>query len=258
MIGLALLATGLVAGLLGALLGLGGGVFLVPALTLLFGLPIRVAVGTSLMGVIATSAGVAAVAPRGRGADVTLALRLELVTAAGAIAGGLAAGLISGPALNMLFGLIALLTGGYVLSKARQSGGGGVSERLFAQDYRIRNWPAGMVLSSVAGVLSGLLGLGCGFIKVPVMYAVMGVPLGIATATSNFMVGITAAASVFVYYGRGNIHPMVVIPTVIGVFSGAMGGVYILPHLRVSWIRMALVGLLALLGVQMFVNGLRG
>ena len=108
----------------------------------------------------------------------------------------------------------------------------------------------------MAGMISGLLGVGGGFIKVPVMYGVMEVPLGIATATSNFMVGITAAASVFVYYGRGDIHPLVVVPTALGVFIGAMLGVYVLSRLRVTWLRTALIGLLVLMGGQMLIQTL--
>jgi uncharacterized membrane protein YfcA len=253
---LALMATGLLAGILGALLGLGGGIFLVPALTLLFHLPIRVAVGTSLVGVIATSAGVAAVAPRGRGADVGLALRLEVVTAAGAITGGLLAGLVSARALSILFACVVFLTAGYLFYKARDQRKNRLPERLFHQDYRPHHWPVGLSVASLAGMVSGLLGVGGGFIKVPVMYAIMEVPLGVATATSNFMVGITAAASVFVYYGRGDIHPLVVIPTALGVFVGAMLGVYVLLRLRVTWVRTALIGLLLLMGVQMLLQGL--
>jgi uncharacterized membrane protein YfcA len=256
LIALALLATGTVAGILGALLGLGGGIFLVPALTLLFRLPIHTAVGTSLVGVIATSAGVASIAPRGRGADVSLALRLEVLTAAGAIAGGLLAGLVSAQALGIVFALVVFATAGYLLYKARHRAESTASERLFFQGYHLRHWPAGLAVSSLAGVISGLLGVGGGFIKVPVMYAIMGAPLGVATATSNFMVGITAAASVFVYYGRGDIHPLVVIPTALGVFSGAMLGVYILPRLRVAWLRLGLIGLLVVMGIQMLVRGL--
>jgi uncharacterized membrane protein YfcA len=252
---LALLATGIVAGILGALLGLGGGIFLVPALTLLFGLPIHTAVGTSLVGVIATSAGVAAIAPPGRGADVSLALRLEVLTAAGAIAGGVLAGAVSGRALTVLFAAIVFGTAGYLLYKALRRVGSDVPEELFKTNYKVRHWPAGIAVSSLAGMVSGLLGVGGGFIKVPAMYAIMGVPLGVATATSNFMVGITAAASVFVYYGRGDVHPLVVIPTAIGVFGGAMLGVYILPRLRVAWLRLALIGLLVAIGVQMLVRG---
>jgi hypothetical protein len=245
-----------VAGILGALLGLGGGIFLVPALTLLFHLPIHIAVGTSLVGVIATSAGVAAIAPPGRGADVPLALRLEVLTAAGAIAGGLLAGIVSSQALGVLFALVVFATAGYLFSKARKRRDASAPERLFYSDYHLHHWPVGMAVSSLAGMVSGLLGVGGGFIKVPVMYAIMGAPLGVATATSNFMVGITAAASVFVYYGRGDIHPLVVIPTALGVFAGAMLGVYILPRLRVTWLRLALIGLLVVMGVQMLVRAL--
>ncbi len=255
-VALALLGTGVVAGVLGALLGLGGGILLVPALTLLFHLPIHIAVGTSLVGVIATSAGVAAIAPRGRGADVPLALRLEVLTAAGAIAGGLLAGVISTQVLSILFALVVFSTAGYVLLKARHRADASVPERLFYFNYRLHHWPAGVAVSSLAGMVSGLLGVGGGFIKVPVMYAIMGAPLGVATATSNFMVGITAAASVFVYYGRGDIHPLVVIPTALGVFAGAMLGVYILPRLRVAWLRLGLIGLLVIMGVQMLVRAL--
>jgi uncharacterized membrane protein YfcA len=253
---LALLVTGVAAGILGALLGLGGGVFLVPALTLLFHLPIHIAVGTSLVGVIATSAGVAAIAPRGRGADVPLALRLEVVTAAGAIGGGFLAGGVSPQLLSILFSLVVFFTAAYLLSKTRHRANRDAPEHLFDSDYHLRHWPAGMAVSSLAGMVSGLLGVGGGFIKVPVMYGIMGAPLGVATATSNFMVGITAAASVFVYYGRGDIHPLVVIPTALGVFSGAMLGVYILPRLRVAWLRLGLIGLLLIMGIQMLVQGL--
>jgi uncharacterized membrane protein YfcA len=256
MVALALLVTGVVAGILGALLGLGGGIFLVPALTLLFHLPIHIAVGTSLVGVIATSAGVAAIAPRGRGADVPLALRLEVLTAAGAMAGGLLAGEVSAQLLSVLFALVVFTTAGYLFYKARKRADANVQERLFYSNYHLHHWSAGMAVSSLAGMISGLLGVGGGFVKVPVMYAIMGAPLGVATATSNFMVGITAVASVFVYYGRGDIHPLVVIPTALGVFAGAMLGVYILPRLRVAWLRLGLIGLLVMIGIQMLVRGL--
>jgi len=256
MIFLALLATGLVAGMLGALLGLGGGIFLVPALTLFFHLPIRIAVGTSLVGVIATSAGVATVAARGRGADIGLALRLEMATTVGAIIGGWLAGWVSAQVLSILFACVVFFTAAYLLYKARRRVDHLRSERLFHQDYHPRHWPAGLSVAGLAGMVSGLLGVGGGFIKVPVMYAVMDVPLGVATATSNFMVGITAAASIFVYYGRGDIHPLVVVPTALGVFAGAMLGSYVLARLRVAWLRTALVGLLLLMGLQMLIQGL--
>jgi uncharacterized membrane protein YfcA len=253
---LALLGAGLLAGILGALLGLGGGIFLVPALTLLFHLPVRAAVGTSLVGVIATSAGVAAVAPRGRGANVALALRLEVATAAGALGGGLLAGFVSGQVLSILFAVVVFGTAAYLLYKARPHARDGKPEQLFRRDYRLHNWPGGLAISSLAGMASGLLGVGGGFIKVPAMYAVMGAPLGVATATSNFMVGITAAASIFVYLHRGDVHPLMVVPTALGVFAGAMLGVYILPRLRVAWVRLGLIALLVVMGVQMLLRGL--
>jgi uncharacterized membrane protein YfcA len=234
-----LLGIGIAAGVLGALMGLGGGIFLVPLLTLVFDLPIRVAVGTSLAGVIATSAGVAAFAPRGRGGDVGLALRLESVTTAGAIAGSLLTGVLSASLLNILFAAVVFFAAGYTLYKAGRRTDGGEHEHLFERDYRPDHWPAGLTGAGFAGMVSGLLGVGGGFIKVPIMYALMDVPLGVATATSNFMVGITAAASVFVYYGRGDIHPMVVVPTAVGVFLGAMSAVYLLPRLRAALLREA-------------------
>lgn len=255
---LALLGTGFAAGILGALLGLGGGIFLVPALTLFFDLPIRTTVGTSLVAVIATSAGVAAVAPPGRGADIGLAMRLEVATAVGALAGSLAAGLIKPQLLSNLFAVVVFFTAAYMVYKARQTVSSDKPERLFHRDYAPHHWPAGLSIAGLAGTISGMLGVGGGFIKVPAMYAVMGVPLGIATATSNFMVGITAAASVFVYYGRGDIHALVVVPTALGVFAGAILGVYILPRVRLSWLRMALIGLLVFMGVQMLAKGLQG
>ncbi len=255
---LALAASGLLAGILGALLGIGGGIFLVPALTLLFDVPMRVAVGTSLMGVIATSAGVGAVAPRGRGGDIGLGLRLELATAAGAIAGSWLAGRVSEQALNILFAVAVFMTAGYTIFKTLGQRRQEVPERLFASDYKVQNWGFGMGLTGIAGMLSGLLGVGGGFLKVPVMYTIMNIPLGVATATSNFMVGITAAASIFVYYNRGDVHPLIVVPTALGVFLGAMVGVYVLRRLRVGIVRTGLIGLLILMGIQMLLRGLHG
>jgi uncharacterized membrane protein YfcA len=156
----------------------------------------------------------------------------------------------------VLFAVVVFATAGYLLYKAGHRADASVPERLYYSNYHLHHWPAGMAVSSLAGMVSGLLGVGGGFIKVPVMYAIMGAPLGVATATSNFMVGVTAAASVFVYYGRGDIHPLVVIPTALGVFAGAMLGVYILPRLRVAWLRLGLIGLLVVMGIQMMVRGL--
>jgi len=255
---LALAATGLIAGVLGALLGIGGGIFLVPALTLLFDLPIRVAVGTSLVAVIATSAGVGAVAPRGRGGDINLALRLSMTTAAGAIGGSWLAGRVTGSVLSIVFAVAVFSTAGYTLYKTLSQRKSRTQERLFAARYTPSNWGLGMGVTTVAGMLSGLLGVGGGFMNVPLMYSLMDIPLGVATATSNFMVGITAAASVFVYYSRGDLRPLVIVPTACGVFVGAMIGVYVLRRLSVTGVRTALIGLLILMGIQMLLKGIHG
>ena len=247
---------GLATGIFSALLGLGGGIFLVPALTLIFHFPIRVAIGTSLVGILATSAGVAAVMPHGRGADVGVALRLEIATTAGAILGSWLAGFVSTNLLNILFACVVFLTAGYVFYKARHKVNPSITERLFIKEYQPKHWPAGLSFASIAGMLAGMLGISGGFIKVPILYSLMEVPLGIATATSSFMVGITAAASVFIYYGRGDIHPIIVIPTAVGIFVGAMIGIYLLPKLRVNIIRFLLIGLLIAMGVQMLLNAL--
>ena len=252
---LALFGTGTLAGGLGALLGLGGGIFLVPAMTVLFGFPLQVAVGTSLVGVIATSAGVAASSTEESGADVTLALRLEIATAAGAVLGGLVAAFVAPSLLSIVFAGVVFATAAYTAAKG---GSHGHDEAMYRRDYTPRRWSLGYGVAGLAGLVSGLLGVGGGFIKVPTMYAVMGVPLGIATATSNFMVGITAAASVFVYIGRGDVRPMIVVPTVLGVFLGAVVGTVLQSHVKVGALRWALIVLLAGIGVQMLVRGLGG
>src|SRR5512136_2801498 len=258
---LALAAVGFGAGTVGALLGLGGGILLVPALTILFKLPIRMAVGASLICVIATSAGVNSVSRPGRGADFGLALRLEIATTLGAILGSLLAGYLSGQALSILFAGIVLATAYYTYQKARRKTGpatDGAVEALFRTDYRPTHWPIGLGMMGVAGALSGLTGTGGGFIKVPVMYSIMNVPLGIATSSSNFMVGITAAASAFVYFGRGDVYPLVAVPTALGVFTGAIAGARLAPHVRADRLRMALIAVLVFVAVQMLWTGIKG
>ena len=258
---LALAGIGFSAGMLGAMLGLGGGIFLVPALTLLFGLPIRVAVGASLIGVIATSAGVASVSRPGRSADVGLALRLEIATTDRCLVGRSLGRLLSSAALSVIFAGIVMATAFYTYTKARRQPepvGEAAVTALFQTDYRPRHWPLGLAFSCIAGALSGLTGVGGGFIKVPVMYSVMDVPLGVATASSNFMVGITAATSVLLYYNRGDIYPQVAVPTALGVFVGAVSGARLASRIRVATLRKALIVLLVLVAIQMAWQGLHG
>jgi uncharacterized protein len=154
--------------------------------------------------------------------------------------------------LSVIFAAVVFGSAAYTLAKARDHG---EDEALYRRDYRPRRWTLGYAVASLAGMVSGLLGVGGGFIKVPTMYAIMGVPLGVATATSNFMVGITAAASVFVYLGRGDVRPLVTVATAAGVFLGAALGTVLQARLRVAWLRWGLVALMVAIGVQMLWKG---
>ena len=230
---------GLLAGTFGALLGLGGGILIVPLLTLGFGLPFREAVAISLVAVITTSSASAAVYLERRLANLRLGLTLELFTATGALAGGLVAFLLSE---RLLAGLFAAMLGYTAWSMVRRAGarqppaaadvpdpgavpGGaihGYLASLGGADYAVRRLPVGIGLAFVAGVLSALLGVGGGVVKVPAMNLVMGVPLRVATATSNLMIGVTASASAILYLLRGQVDPYIAGPVVAGVFAGAV------------------------------------
>lgn len=253
---LVLAAGGVIAGAFGALLGLGGGILIVPILTLGFGLPIREAVGVSLVSVIVTSSAAAGVYLQRRVANLRLGMVLELFTASGALVGGLAAFLLPDALLAGLFSLLLLYT---ALTMMRRSSDPGAASDAAPEivpgdeavpsagvgspsdgvvDQRVRSWrdslsgpgyevhdlPAGVVGSVGAGVASALLGIGGGIVKVPVMHLVMGVPLRVATATSNLMIGVTASASAVIYLLRGGIDPLVAGPTALGVFVGATVG----------------------------------
>lgn len=243
---LELLALGCIAGLLGAVLGQGGGIFVVPALTVLFGMPVRNAVAASLMGIIATSIGVACVTRQGRTPDLGLAMRLEIATTLGALAGSFLAGFTPARLVTAAFALIVLATAAFIVLKGRM-----VDVSTQDETFTVRNWPAGLAASGLAGAVSGLTGVGGGFIKVPVMYAVMHVPFGVAAATSSFMVGITAAAGVLVYMARGDMHPLVAAPLCIGMAAGAAVGGIVAPRIPVAPLRQLLVVVLVLLAVEM-------
>jgi uncharacterized protein len=252
--GLVLLAGGFAAGTFGSLLGLGGGVLIVPLLTLGFGVPLRGAVAVSLVSVIVTSNAGAAVYLSRHVANLRLGMVLELFTASGALVGGLVAFMLP---VEVLEGLFAALMLWVAVSMARRrepaavqerlevsdDGGGTVhepepvvevdrppdepvtfSDRLGGAEYRVQRLPFGMLGSVGAGLVSALLGVGGGIIKVPLMHLVMGVPLRISTATSNMMIGVTATSSAVIYLLRGEIDPFVAGPTAIGVFLGASLG----------------------------------
>jgi len=232
--GLLLLAGGVAAGVFGSLLGLGGGTLIVPLLTLTFGLPLLEAVGVSLVCVIMTSSAAAGVYLERHVANLRLGMTLELFTATGALVGGLVAFAIPERVLEGAFTILLVYTALTMLRRreaAADDGSAGdvdddstFAARLSGPGYRIRAIPAAIVGSLGAGVASALLGIGGGLVKVPLMHVVMGVPLRVATATSNFMIGITASASAVIYLFRGSIDPYAAAPTAIGVFIGASIG----------------------------------
>ncbi len=264
-IGLLMIAGGLAAGVFGSLLGLGGGILIVPLLTLGFGLPLREAVGVSLVCVIVTSGASAGVYLQRHVANLRLGMTLELFTAAGALAGGLVAFLLPE---RVLAGLFAALLVYVAVSMARRTEpepvpaagddaiaapdpGGSFGRSLDAPGYVVRGLVPGAVGSVGAGVVSALLGIGGGLVKVPVMHLVMGVPLRVATATSNLMIGVTASASAIIYLLRGGVDPYVAGPTAIGVFVGASLGSRTAHRIDLGVLRVLFVVVLAYTAFQM-------
>jgi hypothetical protein len=274
---LLLAGSGLVAGVFGALLGLGGGILVVPMLTLGFGLPFRESVAVSLLAVITTSSAGASVYLRRRVANLRLGMTLELATAIGAIAGGLVAFAVSERLLAAGFAVMLGYTAITMLRARTErtpsadelpappagrdgepgSGGTGAPRAvsyeasLGGPGYTIRRLPAGLSLSVLAGVVSALLGVGGGVVKVPAMHVVMGVPLRVATATSNLMIGVTASASALLYLARGAVDPYVAGPVIAGVFLGASAASRVAPRVPVRVLRLLFVAVLAFVALQM-------
>jgi uncharacterized protein len=279
--GLLMIGGGIAAGLFGSLLGLGGGILIVPLLTLGFGLALIKAVGVSLVCVIVTSGAAAGVYLERRVANLRLGMTLELFTAAGALVGGLIAFLLPERALQLLFaGLLVYVA--VTMARRREpatssdtpaaatddaeSGGEPANgdtepDRSFAATlsgpgYRVHGLGVGVAGSLAAGVVSALLGIGGGLIKVPVMHVLMGVPLRVATATSNLMIGITASASAIIYLLRGGIDPYVAAPTAIGVFVGASIGSRAAHRIDIRILRGLFVAILLYTAVQMLQRAL--
>ena len=228
-----LLLLGVLAGGVGALTGIGGGLIVTPVLTLFFGVPIRYAIATSLCCVIATSSGAAAAYVEQHLSDVRLGMTLELTTTLGAVSGALVAGLVSREVLAVLFAFLLIYSGSSML---RQSFNPRAAPPDDPNPYRLKHLPLGLLGGGVAGIVSGLLGVGGGIIQVPLMYLVMGVPFKVATATSNFMIGVTAAASAFIYHSRGDILPLIAAPTAIGVYMGASLGAHVFRRAKSQWL----------------------
>ncbi len=277
-----LLAVGGVAGGIGAMTGIGGGLLLIPALVLGFDVPVRVAVAAGLVAVVATSNTAASVYVARGLTNMRLAMTLELATTLGAIGGGLSAAFLSERILAGAFAAVTLLAAGSLvrrgtveapsrvhvaLQEARPAGTGGeVRSRLAgvyldeaegrAVAYEAHRLPVGLAVSFAAGGVSGLLGVGGGFLKVPAMHLGMGIPLKVAAATSNFMIGVTAAASLSIYAGRGFLEPLLAAPVALGVVVGAVVGTRLQSRTSVRTLAWMLAVLLVVAAVQMGLKGL--
>jgi len=269
-----LLAASLAAGFLGALTGLGGGVVIVPFLTLALGVDIRYAIGASLISVIATSSGAAAAYVKEGLSNIRVGMFLELGTTLGAIAGAFLAAVVRPSMIAVVFGIVLIgnVCVSFGLGADKASNPSGPADRLASRlhmdgeylslrglvRYHVRHVPAGLGLMSVAGALSGLLGIGSGALKVIAMDRAMRIPFKVSTATSNFMIGVTAAGSAGIYLHRGFIDPGLTMPVMLGVLAGSILGTRVLvrtPTRRLRWLFNAVI---FALGVEMIFNGLTG
>ncbi len=239
------------AGLAGSYLGIGGGVFLIPFMTLALGIDIKVAIATSLIGVIATSSGAASVYVRDHLTNLRLAMFLEVATTIGAIAGAVVGILVPNVYLFLTFGVVVLYAAASMVRVGETA-----KDRAYVYRYRVDRPGAGFGASAAAGVFSGLLGVGGGFIKVPAMNILMHVPMKAAVATSNFMIGVTAAASAFIYYSQGLVNPQLAAMVIIGVFTGTNLGTRLLVRSKAANVRFLFAIFLAGLGIAMAARAL--
>jgi uncharacterized membrane protein YfcA len=259
------------AGLIGALGGVGGGLIIVPALTLLFGIDIGLAAGASIVAVIATSSGAAAAYVREGLANIRVGMFLELATTAGAILGALAAGLFAENSLLILLGLVLLGSAVMQLVRLDETPGSvvppppgrlrlsGIYHSIRLDEdlpYGARRVPLGFLLMWIAGILSGLLGIGSGAVKVVAMDGAMRLPMKVSSATSNFMIGVTAAASAGIYLSRGDIDARLAAPVALGVLVGALVGARLLGRLSNRTVRIVFVPVLLLIAVETLLRGM--
>jgi len=260
-----LLALSFGAGLVGSLSGLGGGVFIVPALVIAAHMPMTVAVGASLISVVATSAGASVAFVRDGWTNLKVAMVLECATVTGAVVGALLAGMIPALVLEVLFALMMLQSAYFTLSKQDDvliEHGDPLARRLQLMGdvpdaagnpthYETVNLAAGGSLMIVAGLMSGLLGIGSGALKVIAMDYYMHIPLKVSSATSNFMIGVTAGAGALVFLARGDVSTAIAAPVALGVTAGALLGSRMLPHANVHVLRLVFVVILVLIAIEM-------
>lgn len=269
---LVLFAVGTVAGALGALLGLGGGFVVVPVLTLFFGVNIRLAIGTSIVTVIATSSGAAVAYVRDHLANMRIGMFLEIATSTGAVSGALLGSILVPRVLYVIF---AVVLGQSAVAVARRKsiehrppqprdgwadilalhGSYPDAARGRVVEYKVARTKLGLVLMYVAGTVSGLLGVGSGTLKVPAMDLAMGLPIKVSTATSNFMIGVTAAASAGVYFERGDVDPLISAPVAVGVLLGALGGARMLSGVHPRRLRVLFAVVVFGVAVDMLAKG---
>lgn len=260
------------AGFLGSLTGLGGGVVVVPLLALAFRVDIRYAIGASLVSVIATSSGAAAAYVREGYSNIRVGMFLEIATTIGAICGAFLAVHLRASIIAVIFGGVLLYSAYISYRPPPESSGDAKPDRLASflrmdstyptphgmQRYHVEGIPAGFGIMYVAGLLSGILGIGSGAVKVLAMDRAMHLPFKVSTTTSNFMIGVTAAASAGIYLSRGYIDPGLSMPVMLGVLAGSFVGARVLPRARVSVLRIVFSLVIAVLGVEMIYSGLRG
>lgn len=273
---IALLLAGILAGLVGALSGLGGGIVLIPVLTLLFGIPLEYAAGASLVATIATSSGAASAYVKDKLANIKIGMSLEVATTLGAIAGALLAAYIYAHGISnylfVLFGVVLILSVYPILKEYRGvyrerrksdwstgffqlSGSYYDKAKKRVIKYSGYRWWFGEAVMGVAGLISGLLGIGSGILKVIGMDWGMKLPMKVSTATSNFMIGVTAATGSAIYWALGYIQPFVVAPVVIGILFGAYCGSILLQRIEGRSIRLLFLVLLGLVGIEMILRG---
>ena len=264
--------TSILAGLLGALTGLGGGVVIVPVLCVLFKIDIHYAIGASLVSVIATSSGAAAAYVREGYSNIRVGMLLEVATTLGALLGAYLTAKISGNWIGVIFGVVLLYSAWASLNKTssepkrlqpdalaiRLNLRGSYPVKGGKDEYVAQHVPAGFSIMFVAGALSGLLGIGSGAVKVLAMDQVMRLPFKVLTTTSNFMIGVTAAASAGFYLSRGYILPGLSMPVMLGVLVGSLVGSRILVNAHVKTLRLVFSIVIVALGLEMLFNGLTG
>ncbi|HET7036350.1 MAG TPA: sulfite exporter TauE/SafE family protein [Thermomicrobiaceae bacterium] len=261
------------AGLLGSLIGLGGGVLIVPILTIGFGLNIHLAIGASIVSVIATSSGAASAYVRDHLTNIRVGMLLELATSLGALTGALVAVYLDARILFFLFGGILIFSILPTLKKLGEDVPSNViPDRLATRlrlasvypdrksgneiAYEVTNVPTGFGMMYIAGIVSGLLGIGSGALKVLAMDTAMRLPMKVSSATSNFMIGVTAAASAGIYFWRGDVVPLVAAPVALGVLLGATLGAKLLVRFSNQTVRLVFLPVLAVVAVEMLLRGM--